>query len=296
MTTAPVLVTGAAGFIGRHLVRSLSDRGIPVIAMVRRSSATPPASGLVAEVIGDVTDLRSVMRAAREARRIVHLAGMISLKGTSFDTAFDTNVVGTQNVLDAARSVGAERVVVLGTQSENRGAYAVTKALADRLVLASGVPHVVLRPSLAYGPDAGGVFAAVAGLVRRLPVVPLVGTGAYPMAPVFVGDVCLAIAEALERDGLAAEYDLSGPRAVTFRSFVEAIARAQGIRRPLVPVPYPLVALGVELAHRAHVPLPLTPDTLQGLVHARVVDSGPAARDLGFDPIDLDEGLRRTFH
>lgn len=290
----PVLVTGAAGFIGRRLVRTLIDRGERVIALVRRPSGLFGGSPLVSEVIGDVTDLRATIRAARDAGRIVHLAGMISLRGTSYDDAFRTNVVGTANVIDAARLSGACRIVVLGTQSENRGAYAVTKRQADQLVLASDVPHVVLRPSLVYGPDAGGVFGAVARLVRRLPVVPLVGTGMYPLAPVFVDDVCSAIVEAAGRDGLAPEYDLSGPRVVTFRRFVAEIAAALGVSRTFVPVPYPLVAFGIRAAEIAHIPLPLTSDTLQGLVHPKLRPNEAAARDLGFRPIDLEEGLRRT--
>lgn len=290
-----VLVTGATGFIGRRLVRALVERGEHVIAMVR-GSRIPWASGRIDEVIGDVTELRAVIRAAQGATRIVHLAGMISLRGTSYDAAFRTNVVGTRNVLDAARLAGASRVVVLGTQSENPGAYATTKRQADELVLSSDVPHVVLRPSLVYGPDAGGVFAAVARLVRKLPVVPLVGTGEHPLAPVFVDDVCAAVCEAVARKDVGPQYHLSGPRVVTFRRFVELVAEAQGSRRVFVPVPYRLVAMGIGAAERLRVPLPLTSDTLQGLVHPRIHPNDDAARDLGFRPIDLEEGLRRTFH
>lgn len=294
--TDAVLVTGAAGFIGRHLVRRLVERGEHVIAMVRRPSRITWGSARVDEVVGDVTDLRATIRAARDATRVVHLAAMSSLRGTSYDAAFRTNVVGTENVVDAARLLGIHRLVVLGTQSENRGAYAMTKRQADDLVLGSDVPHVVLRPSLVYGPDAGGVFAAVARLVQRLPVVPLVGRGEQPLAPVFVDDVCDAIGEAIARAELAPEYHLSGPRVVTFRRFVEAIAEAQGRRRPVVPVPYPLVALAIGLAEKARIPLPLTSDTLQGLVQPRLHASDDAVRDLAFRPIDLEEGLRRTFH
>lgn len=292
----PVLVTGASGFIGRHLVRDLVDDGQKVLAFARRApSDLYRGSLLVKEVRGDITDLRALIRAAEQAASVVHLAGMISLRGTSHAAAFRTNVVGTLNILDAARIAGTRRLVVLGTQSDNKGAYAQTKRQADHLVLGSDVPHVVLRPSLVYGPGAGGVFGAVAALVRRLPVIPLIGGGNYPMAPIFVADVSRAIREALTRKTLRPEYSLSGPTVITFREFVEAVAEAQHIKRRLVSIPYPLVALGIGLAEKLHLPLPVTSDTLQGLVHPTLHDPSEAMQDLGTRPIDLEEGLRRTF-
>jgi len=292
----PILVTGAAGFIGCHVVRELVDQGDHVIAMVRTSpSHLFDGDARVREVCADVTDLRAVIRAARGATRIVHLAGMTSLRGLSYDAAFRTNAVGMMNVLDAARLVKAERLIVLGTQSENTGAYARTKREADELVLASDVPHVVLRPSLVYGPSAGGVFGAVAAIVRKLSVVPLIGGGRYPMAPVYVDDVTQAIREALARPGLEREYYLSGPEVITFRRFVSAIAAAQHRTLHSVSIPYPVAALGIGLAEMLHVPLPVTSDTLRGLVHPRLHDPSPAARDLGLRLIHVEEGLRRTF-
>jgi hypothetical protein len=82
---------------------------------------------------------------------------------------------------------------------------------------------------------------------------------------------------------------------MAFRDFLGAVGRAQGKKRPAVRIPYPVVALGLRTAELARLKLPVSSDTLRGLVNPRIHDSLPAERDLGFRPTPLAEGLRKSF-
>tara|TARA_R110001592_G_scaffold17919_7_gene74956 strand:+ start:2893 stop:3903 length:1011 start_codon:yes stop_codon:yes gene_type:complete len=181
--TGPVLVTGADGFIGSHLVETLLEQGREVRALALYNSfgstgwlETIPKElrgGLQIE-LGDIRDRSCVVGMAKGASAILHLAALIAIPYSyrAPESYIDTNVTGTLNVLEAARLWETERVVCTST-SEIYGSaqfvpiteehpvnpqspYAASKAAADHLALSYeksfGLPVSVLRPFNTYGP------------------------------------------------------------------------------------------------------------------------------------------------
>lgn len=179
----PVLVTGADGFIGSHLVERLALEGARVRAFCLYTSRgslgwldeTDPAVRAQIDVrLGDIRDARFVAEAVAGTEVVFHLAALIAIpySYTAPESFVDTNVRGTLNVLEAARTAGVRRLVntstseVYGTPStlpitedhplNAQSPYAATKVAADQLALAYhrsfGVPVVILRPFNTYGP------------------------------------------------------------------------------------------------------------------------------------------------
>lgn len=177
-----VLVTGADGFIGSHLAEYLAGRGYSVRAMVHYNAfngwgwldqSAPAASGAIEVVAGDVRDPRSVKEAMRGCDTVLHLAALIAIPYSYLAPAsyIDTNVVGTLNVLEAARDDGV-RVVHTSTSEvygsalrvpidedhplQAQSPYAASKIGADQLALSYhrsfGLPVAVIRPFNTYGP------------------------------------------------------------------------------------------------------------------------------------------------
>lgn len=178
-----VLVTGADGFIGSHLVEALCDAGADVRAFVQYNSFgrwgwldTLPESRRKAidVVLGDIRDPGSVREAMRGCPVVLHLAALIAIPYSyqAPQSYIDTNITGTVNVLEAARALGTERVVhtstseVYGTAQhvpideqhplQAQSPYAATKIAADQLALSYhrsfGLPVTVVRPFNTYGP------------------------------------------------------------------------------------------------------------------------------------------------
>ncbi|MGI9098766.1 MAG: SDR family NAD(P)-dependent oxidoreductase [Solirubrobacteraceae bacterium] len=181
--TGPVLVTGAGGFIGGHLAAELTRRGAKVRALLRYTSrgdtgtlAWLPADvqAEVETVFGDLRDVESVHRATRGMVTVFHLAAQIAIPYSYVNPRdfFETNVLGTLNVAQAALSTGVERLVhtstseVYGTAQtapitethplEAQSPYAASKIGADKLIdsfhRSYGLPVVTVRPFNTYGP------------------------------------------------------------------------------------------------------------------------------------------------
>src|SRR5207244_11101867 len=133
------------------------------------------------------------------------------------------NVAGATALIGAARAAGCTRMVVMSTQHVHLprpGLYGLTKRMADRLFLACGLDVTILRPSLVYGPGTRGVFVKLAGLVRRLPVLPVVCLGTWHLPPVFRdGLIHVVVVTPARRSVAGRPYDVAGPALVPFPDF-----------------------------------------------------------------------------
>lgn len=178
-----VAVTGADGFIGSHLVEALVERGHKVRAMAQYNSAgswgwlddmRPEVAENVEVVLSDVRDSGAVLDFCRDASVLFHLAALIAIPYSYLAprSYVDTNVMGTLNVLEAAKALETPRVVVTSTSEtygtarsvpmteehplQGQSPYSATKIAADKLAesyyLSFELPVVTLRPFNTYGP------------------------------------------------------------------------------------------------------------------------------------------------
>jgi NADH dehydrogenase len=291
-----VLVTGANGFIGTALVPRLVAAGHVPRLLVRRTPVPAPPPP-VEVVVGDVADPQTLAGAVAGTHAVVHLAAATSGGRMDKRTAFLLNVGSASSLVDACRTHGA-RLVVMSTQHVHLprpGLYGRTKLMADRLLLDSGIAVTILRPSLVYGPGRSGVFVKLAGLIRALPVLPVLGPGTWTIRPLFLDDLLAVVVEILARPETAGRvYDMGGPDLVTYNDFVTAIGASMG--RPVRTVHLPLrlaYAIAWVLERLLSKP-PLTTENVYGAVYDAHCDARPLERDLRPPLTPLAEGLRRT--
>lgn len=256
-----VLVAGASGFLGKHLLTRLQARGHLVRGLCRRP---PPASEepRLGWWAADVTDPDRLAGAARDCHVLVNLVGIAEESGQSFQAV---HCGGTRNLLAEARRAGVERFVFVSASGAHRGAaraFCRTKHEAEEEVRAADVPHVIFRPSVIYGPHDHFTTALVT-LLKRLPVFPVLGVGSLRLQPVAIEDVTDAFTQAVERPDVADRtFELAGPERLKFTKIVRIVARTLGLHRPVVNLPMPPTRMAVRLVERFGLPAPLTPQQL----------------------------------
>lgn len=284
-----VLVTGAAGFVGTHVCRELTQRGARVRALVRSpAKAAERLASLPVDVhVGDIRDESVLRRALEGCDIVVHLVAIaIERRGQTYE---DINALGTRRVLDAMRAVGVTRLVHM---SQNHAAsnspyrFLRSKGLAEDAVRASGLEWTVLRPSVIFGPEDAFVNV-LARLVRLSPLIcPLPGGGRARFQPVHVDDVARAVAIALERsESVRRAYALGGPAQLSLRQMTERVLVAMDAKRLLVPLPTAVLRPLIAVAQRVLPSPPVTTGLLDLLAIDNVVQGDSLRTDFDLVPI-----------
>jgi uncharacterized protein YbjT (DUF2867 family) len=288
-----VTVFGGSGFIGRHLVRALCQRGYRIRVAVRRPELAFHLQplGRVGQIHAVQANLRypaSIQAAVRGADVVVNLVGILFERGKQRFEA--VQVDGSGLVAEAAVQCGARIIHVsgLGADLASPSANARTKALGEQAVWAAAPMAIVFRPSGVFGPE-DDIFNRLASLARFSPVLPLIGGGATRFQPVFVGDVAEAIAKAV--DGKAKEgliYELGGPDVCTFKELMQFLLATIERRRLLVPVPVPVAEFQAWFLQFLPNP-PLTPDQVRlfsadNVVSGQAQDEGRTLQAFGIEP------------
>lgn len=290
-----ILVTGATGFVGGHVVRALANAGERVRALVRDASGAGALDDVDCEVVpGDVTDAESLRAAVEGCSAVVHLVAILTGKPADFERVMTE---GTQSLLDAARDAGVTRFVhmsALGTSDATKDTvpYYRAKWAVEEAVRGSGLGHSILRPSFVFAGD-GGALAQFARIAKLAPVTPVIGSGTQRLQPIWADDLARAVTLAVRSsDDLLVE--IGGPDIVDWNEFWSQLKSALGTRRPTLHVPFWFMRPQAAILERLPHP-PVTRDQLRMLQLGDnvVSDGGAGMTALGLgETMPLAEQLR----
>jgi len=292
-----IFVTGGTGFVGHAVLQRLCAAGHIVRCLVRRGSeAKLRGLGAIARIEGDIVTRRGLEEGMAGCDAVIHLVGIIREQRAADVTFERVHTEGTRNVLEAAKAAGIRRYLhmsALGTRPGAASRYHRTKWAAEEAVRASGLPWTIFRPSIIYG-HGDGFVTMLASMVRRLPAVPVIGSGRQRLQPIPAEQVAAGFAGALELPATITQtYEAGGPQAVTMVELLDLIGRALGRRRVLkVHVPLGVMTPLARLLH----PLPgfpVTPDQLLMLGEDSVCDPRPYFEAFTLEPVPLAIGLER---
>jgi nucleoside-diphosphate-sugar epimerase len=278
-----IALTGADGFLGRHLVRTFRARGWEVTGLVRdpgRKTLTPIDDGVRYFHYAFPSDLDPAAF-ARPVDVTVHCAFAMKALRESY---------GVNRAAAAfLRSQPAGHFLFISSMSAHEGAeslYGREKLWIERTL--DPARDLAIRPGFIIGD--GGVFQNLAQSIRKLPVIPLFYGGGQPIQTVHVDDLCAAIEHAIASN-LTGLVSYGEVQPVQLRDFYQAIARGLGVTRPLVPIPGGLALAGLKIAEGIGLDLPMTSENLLGLKRLIKVDVARDVERLGIRPRTMDQSL-----
>ena len=288
-----VLVTGSTGFVGRYIVRELVSRDRELRCLVRTSSDLSVLKGLNVEICyGDVTDRGSLEVALKRVDTVIHLVAII--RGTGQATFEGVNYLGTRNLVQAAKMSHVRRLIYMSNLSagpDRRFPLLYTKWQGEEEVRKSGIDYTIFQPSVMFG-SGDGFVTVLAGIVKGLPLVPVIGSGRARFQLISVDDVATCVARALENEQtINRTIPLGGPEYLTFDEIINMVIQTLRLRRPKLHIPISLMRPMVWVMEQVLPTPPLTSAQLVMLSRDNITDVDIVEKTFGFKPVSLEERI-----
>ena len=293
-----ILITGATGYFGRHLVSRLVAQGERPRCLVRdvKLATTILPADKVELVQGDTTRSASLEAAMGGVDTVVHAAFITADHKQSAGNNYSiTNVQGTANLIRVARQAGVKRIIEisgLGTKPDKPGSYMQGRYLAEKMLKESGLDWTIIQPSVLFGKGAPFI-KGLTDLIRSSPIVPLIGGGKTMFQPIYVEDVVTVVIKVLEEPEHTAgkTYTVGGPAYYTFTQMIDALLHSMHKRRIKVYAPTPLVGLGATAMEMVLPKPPLTSAAMSLFSFNNTTDLNSVQRDFGFTPASFTQFL-----
>ena len=315
------LVTGASGFLGGRLAQMLRERGEEAVILARATSDLRHLPSSIRVVRGDLLDRGSVQEAVQGVTNIYHCAAC-STDWAPRQTYYGANVLGTQNLIDAAQRLpGLRRLLHVSTtdvygypetpcaedhslvdaglpynQTKGKGEAIVWRAYREH-----GLPITILRPATIYGPRGKDFTLEIASLLRQR-LMTYIDGGASPGGFTYVDNVAQAMLDAAESaDTIGEAYNIADGTGATWKRYLTLFAEQLGTKPPWINLSFRtalVIARTMEAPHRylglRGRPL-LTQHAVRLLGRNQEFPIAKARSSFGFAPaISLEEGVRRS--
>ena len=284
-----IFITGATGFVGTYILKSLVAAGHSARCLMRdTSSSLGVKDDKIERVKGDVTNPKSLTGLMRGCDAVIHLVGIIEENPSAGVTFKRLHEDATKHVVDEARDSDIDIFIQMsanGASLNGVSAYQTTKWKAEQYVQKAGFSHwTIFRPSVVFGKPGPGQpeFASqlTDSLVRPFPILPVFGDGSYRMQPVAVEDVADAFVQALTLPASKQQiYPVAGPTAYPYTELLDILAEGAGMSpKPQVKQPIWLVRPLVHSVGKLGL-LPITPDQFEMLIEGNTCDPTAFFRD-----------------
>ncbi len=315
-------ITGATGFIGLHVARRLRDRGDDVVALVRTPAKAGPLREIGCEIVeGDLSDAEAIRRGVSGADAVFHVGATykVGIPAREREAMSDANVHGTERVLDAAAEAGVGRIVYVSTGNVygnthghvvdesyerpqppqflshyDRTKYEAHQVARDRI--AAGAPIVIVQPGGVYGPgdhsELGNMIDQTRTGKLKLRMFPQTGFNF-----IHVEDVADGIIRAHDQGRIGESYNLAGAQG-TMGELVDTTARIVGRKPPRITMPAAMMKLAIPVGPLVGKAMGFPPNLAELIRTSNGVtfwmSDAKAQGELGFQPRDLETGLRQT--
>lgn len=284
-----ILLTGATGFVGKHLLNKLKNQQIR--CLIRRDVNLEG----IELVKGDLTDVRSLEEATKNISIVIHLAAVI--KSNRREEFEKINIEGTKNLVSASIKNKIKKFIYISSHDATLGDkydYAYSKLEAEKIVKNSELNYTILRPTVIYGKNDKESLGMLFDMIKKYPFAPVIGDGNYQLQPVHIEDVVDMIIKCLDSAKSEKTYFVAGPEPLTFNEIVNKTSKA--LSKKIIKIHFPLWLLKTLLKPYEILSKnpSLTYKKILAVTENKTCDISETEKELGFKPVTFEEGLKKT--
>ena len=290
-------IFGASGFIGRHLIRRLTEKNFRIVAATRspylhgylKPLGNPGQIDLEKVNLFNENRLRTLIK---NSDVVINLVGILyenkKQKFENIHARFPDLLSKLCSELNIEKLI---HISALGINETVSSQYMQSKLKGEKNILNNFNHSIILRPSIVFGPE-DKFFNQFASLAEFLPALPLIGGGQTKFQPIYVSDLCKAIVAVLDKEEVNENiYELGGSQIFTFKELMEILLKQIKKKRFLVPIPFSFAKFLAKILQLLPKPM-LTTDQVEMLKYDNVVTNNyPTLKDLKINPKTIDSVL-----
>lgn len=300
LENAKIVITGGAGLVGQNLIMRLVSRGYRNIVAIDKH---PANTSLLRRLRPEVTVVNADLASDEHWRPFVADADIIvvshaQIGGIDPAPYLRNNVTATARLLDALSPLSPPFVIHLSSSvvtSMANDMYIDSKESQERLILQSGLPSVILRPTLMFGWFDRKHLGWLARFVQRSPIMPIPGDGQFIRQPLYVGDFCEIIISCIRSRPAGALHNISGLQTIHYVDLIRKVCKVSAARARILHIPYPLFRFMLALYGLINPNPPFTPKQLDALATPDFFEVIDWPGLFGVTPTPLDAALTETF-
>ncbi len=240
-----IAVTGAAGLVGQNLIPRLKARGFTNIVAIDKH---PANTAILRRLHPDIRVIEANLASDDGWQDAVAACDVVvvchaQIGGLDPKVFEQNNVAATRRLIDVLQANKRPYLVHLSSsvvESEAADWYTESKEQQERIVVQSGLSHVVLRPTLMFGWFDRKHVGWLAHFMQRVPIFPIPGSGRYLRQPLYVGDLCDIIMSCIDKRPNDAAYNISGQEKIDYIDLMREVKKACGAHAAIVRIPYSL--------------------------------------------------------
>lgn len=295
-----IVITGAAGLVGQNLLLLLREQGYRnLLAIDSHAGNLAIAATLnpgLETLCADLAIPGEWQQAFAGARVVIQLHAQIT--GLREDDFVRNNVTSTARVLDACHAAGVPFLVHVSSSvlhSVADDAYTRTKRAQETLVLESGIPCCILRPTLMFGWFDPKHFGWLARFMERTPVFPIPGDGRFLRQPLYNRDFCRVIIACLDGSRAGQAYDIVGAEDIEYVEIIRAIRDVKALHTLILHIPFSMFDWLLRAVAAVWPDPPFTSSQLHALAAGDYFRGVDVRQEFGIEPTPFQQAIRETF-
>jgi NADH dehydrogenase len=295
-----ILLTGATGFVGAHLLEALLEKGYKIRALILPDERIPFNGTNLEWIRCDIRDRESLSECLTGVSIVLHLAGIVA--NSDKDLTLDVNFNGTRNLVDLSIKNKVRKFIFMSAAAakfKKLNTYGQSKKMAEDYIIASGIPYVILRTALIIGKGCYE-FERFERFVNLLPKVLIVfGHGNTIKRPIFIGDVVSSIIKIVDSEKIYNKiYEIASREVLTLNELIDLICvnSNRGRKKKKFHIPLGVSLFFASVSEKLlKTKSPITKDILIGLNEDVVFDIETAVKELEINPISTSEALYKFY-